>query len=312
MKVLVTGGAGFIGTNLIKRLLKEGHEVVSVDNYSTGFKENHQEGCRYYDNDLSSDHILGIYVDHGTYPSWRDDEFDVIFHLAALARIQPSFEEPVETFKANVVSTMNIMELAKKKNIPVVYAGSSSAHGDLYSNPYTFSKWQGEEVVKMYNSVFNVTSAICRFYNVYGPDQLVDGPYCTVIGIFEEQFKAGEPLTPTWDGEQRRDFTHVYDIVDGLVKCGNSLLDDKEQPDNIAGSMVNGQTLELGSGINYSINEFCDMFGKDYPRKSLPKRDGEMRETLCDTQPAKELIGYNPKMNLEEYVKDFVEIQKNG
>ena len=100
MKALVTGGAGVVGTNLIKRLLREGHEVVSVDNYSPGLKENHQEGCRYYENDLSSDHILGIYVDHGTYPTWRDDEYDVIFHLAALARIQPSFEEPVETFKS--------------------------------------------------------------------------------------------------------------------------------------------------------------------------------------------------------------------
>ena len=310
MKCLVTGGAGFIGTNLIKRLLKDGHEVTSVDNYSTGTKEKHQDGCRYYDNDLSSDHIIGIYVDHGTYPSWRDDDYDIIFHLAALARIQPSFEEPVETFKANVVSTMNIMELAKKKNIPVVYAGSSSAHGDLYSNPYTFSKWQGEEVVKMYNKVFNVTSAICRFYNVYGPDQLVDGPYCTVIGIFEEQYKANEPLTPTWDGEQRRDFTHVYDIVDGLIKCGRALRIPNEY--NVGPDQISGKTLELGSGVNYSINEFCDMFGKDYPRKPIPKRDGEMRETLCDTQPARALIGYNPKMNLEEYVKDFVETQKNG
>jgi len=117
MKALVTGGAGFIGTNLIKRLLKDGHEVVSVDNYSTGKKENHQEGCQYHDFDLSSSHTLGIYVDHGSYPSWRDDEYDVIFHLAALPRIQPSFEDPIKTFNSNVVSTLHILEYARKEEM---------------------------------------------------------------------------------------------------------------------------------------------------------------------------------------------------
>ena len=195
MKALVTGGAGFIGTNLIKRLLKDGHEVVSIDNYSTGKKENEQDGCLYYDYDLSYNYV-------------RDDEYDVIYHLAALPRIQPSFEDPAITFEANVLGTMNILEWARKNNTPVVYAGSSSTHGGVYKNPYTFTKWQGEELCKMYSEIYDLPTSICRFYNVYGPHHLTEGEYCTVVGIFQRQYKNSEPLTITWDGEQRRDFTH--------------------------------------------------------------------------------------------------------
>ncbi len=293
MKALVTGGAGFIGTNLIKRLLKEGHEVVSVDNYSTGFKENHQEGCRYYDNDLSSDHILGIYVDHGTYPSWRDDEFDVIFHMAALARIQPSFEKPLETFKSNAVATINVLELARKKNIPVVYADSSSVHGNKYANPYTFTKYNGTELCKMYSKIYKLPVNICRFYNVYGPHQLIEGEYCTVVGIFQRQYKNEESLTITWDGEQRRDFTHVDDIVDGLIRAGSEYFKGCEE-------------FELGTGENVSINELASWFG-DYPTKPIPKRDGEVRESLCIDTHARDLLGWNPTRTLQGYIKDFIE-----
>ena len=296
MKALVTGGAGFVGTNLIKRLLREGHEVVSVDNYSTGLKENHQDGCRYYENDLSSDHILGIYVDHGTYPTWRDGEYDVIFHLAALARIQPSFEEPVETFKSNVVATINVLELARKKNIPVVYADSSSVHGNKYVNPYTFTKYNGAELCRMYSEIYNLPVNICRFYNVYGPHQLTEGEYCTVVGIFQRQYGNGEPLTITWDGEQRRDFTHVEDIVDGLIRAGNEYFENCEE-------------FELGTGTNWSINELASWFG-EYPTKPIPKRDGEMRESLCTDTHAHDLIGWKPIKSLERYIKDFVETEK--
>ena len=109
MRILVTGGAGFVGTNLIKRLLSDGHEVVSVDNYTTGKKENELPGCTYYDFDLSSKHLLGLYVDQTTYPTWRDDDYDLIFHLAARARIQPSLENPYRTFQSNVIGTENIL-----------------------------------------------------------------------------------------------------------------------------------------------------------------------------------------------------------
>ena len=186
MKMLVTGGAGFVGTNLIIRLMKDGHEVVSVDNYSTGKKENHQEGCQYHDFDLSSSHTLGIYVDHGSYPAWRDDEYDVIFHIGALARIQPSLKSPHKTLFNNFVSTLNILEYARLNNLPLVYAGSSSYHHGLYSSSYAWSKYSGEELCKLYSSIYDLSTSICRFYNVYGPYQIEDGDYSTILGIFEK------------------------------------------------------------------------------------------------------------------------------
>ena len=296
MKALVTGGAGFIGTNIIKRLLKDGHEVVSVDNYSTGKKENHQEGCQYHDFDLSSSHTLGIYVDHGSYPVWRDDEYDIIFHLSALARIQPSLKDPHKTIFNNFVSTLNILEYGRKNDIKVVCAGSSSVHGGAYANPYTFTKWQGDKLCHMYSEVFNFSVNVCRFYNVYGPHHLTEGEYCTVVGIFERQYKNGEPLTITWDGEQRRDFTHVDDIVDGLILTSES--------------KSWGLTIELGRGKNYSINDVVDMFGEDYPREYIDKRSGEMRSTLCDLGLAYSAVGYQPKRNIEDYIQGFVETER--
>ena len=298
MKALVTGGAGFIGTNLIKRLLKDGHEVVSVDNYSTGKRENHQEGCRYHDFDLSSPHTLGIYVDHGSYPAWRDDEYDVIYHLSALPRIQPSFDNPVKTFNSNVVTTLNILEYVRRKNekerwankIKVVYADSSSVHGDKYINPYTFTKYNGAELCRMYSQIYELPVSICRFYNVYGPYQETEGEYCTVVGIFEKQYENGEPLTITGDGEQRRDFTHVGDIVDGLVRTGKEYFKECEE-------------FELGTGENYSINELASWFGEDYPCDSLPFRDGETRESLCTDTNARDLLGWKPTKKLEDYIK---------
>ena len=306
MRMLVTGGAGFVGTNLIKRLLEDGHKVVSVDNYSTGKEENHQDGCRYYKNDLSSDHILGIYVDAGTYPSWRDDEYDVIFHLAALPRIQPSFETPIESFQSNVVGTMNILELARKNgNIPVVYAGSSSKHGDLYSNPYSFTKWQGEQLCEMYTNIYDLPVTICRFYNVYGPHQLTEGEYCTVLGIFENLYKNNKPLTITGDGEQRRDFTHVDDIVDGLVKCSKLMLDSRYSHTHL---INNFKEFEFGRGKNYSINEIAEAFGEDYPVEYIDEWPGEMRETLCTDIEAIEELGWKPTRDIIEYIKETNEL----
>ena len=293
MKALVTGGAGFIGTNLIKRFLKDEHDVVSIDNYSTGKRENEQDGCKYLDMDLA--------VSTPKHGSWGQGKFqleepDVIYHLAALPRIQPSFEDPAITFEANVLGTMNILEWARKNNTPVVYAGSSSVHGGKYKNPYTFTKWQGEELCKMYSEIYDLPTSICRFYNVYGPHHLTEGEYCTVVGIFERQYKNGESLTITWDGEQRRDFTHVDDIVDGIVRASEEYFKECE-------------IFELGRGVNHSINEVASWFGEDYPCDLLPKRDGEMRETLCTDSQANDLLGWKSKRNLEDYIKDFVETE---
>jgi len=294
MKMLVTGGAGFVGANLIKRLLKDGHEVVSVDNYSTGKKENHQDGCTYHDFDLSSSHTLGIYVDHGSYPHWRDEKYDVIFHIGALARIQPSLRNPYKFIFNNFVSTLNVLETARKNNIKVVYAGSSTFHHGLYSSPYAWSKYSGEELCKLYSSVYDLSTAICRFYNVYGPYQLEDGDYSTVLGIFEKQYREGKPLTITADGEQRRDFTYIDDIVDGLVKCSEH--------------NFKAEFFELGKGVNYSINEIADMFGKDYPREYISARKGEYDVTLADYSKAKLKLGWEPKGDITQYIKSIIEV----
>ena len=277
MRVLVTGGAGFVGTNLIKRLLKDGHKVVSLDNYTTGKKENEQKGCQYFDVDL---------LDTIDYDFFMDKP-DVIYHLAAIARIQPSFEHPTYTFHSNVTATLNVLEWARGKRCPIVYAGSSSCNGDKYANPYTLSKSQGEQLVELYNKVYNLPTTICRFYNVYGPHQLTEGDYCTLIGIFETLYKEGKPLTITGDGEQRRDFTHVDDIVDGLI---------------LAAENNSGETYELGRGKNYSVNEIAGAFGG--PVKYIDERSGEMRDTLCTDMRARDMLGWNPKRDVIEFIED--------
>ena len=277
MKVLVTGGVGFVGTNLIKRLLKDGHEVVSLDNYSTGKKENEQDGCLYYDYDLSYNYVR----DDG-------DRYDVIFHMAALARIQPSLKDPYKTIFNNFTSTLNILDYARENGIRFVYAGSSSFHHGLYGSPYAWSKFSGEDLCKLYSNVYDIDTAICRFYNVYGPHQIEEGTYATVIGIFEKQYREGQPLTIVGDGEQRRDFTHIDDIVDGLIRCS-------EQP-------FRAEIFELGSGKNYSINEVANMFGGDYSKKYLDKRLGEYDVTLADYSEAKDILDWKPTKDLSDYI----------
>ena len=294
MRVLVTGGVGFVGTNLIKRLLKDGHEVVSVDNYSTGKKENEQEGCRYYNFDLS----------FKTPQFWvmKDFNFDVIYHLAAIARIQPSFKTPARSFESNTMGTLNILESARNNNIPVIFSGSSSSNGDKFANPYTLSKSLAEQMVELYNKVYKLPTTICRFYNVYGPHQLTEGDYCTLIGIFERLKKEDEIFTVTGTGEQRRDFTHVDDIVDALVKCGERHYFD-------GGSEINGETLELGRGKNYSVMEIVKAFGEEVVRY-LPARPGEMEETLCTDKKAQYLLSWKPKRDVIKFIKETYILDK--
>ena len=210
-----------------------------------------------------------------------------------------------ESIEANVNGVLNILELARKHNIPFIYAGSSSFHHGLYGSAYAWSKHAGEQLCKLYTECYDLPTAICRFYNVYGPHQLVDGDYATVLGIFERQYENNETLTITSDGEQRRDFTHVDDIVSGLIKCGRSLLIPNEFH-----AKVSGEEFELGSGVNHSINEVADMFGKDYPREYIPARKGEYDKTLCTDDNAHRLLGWKPTKNLEEYIKDFVETRE--
>ena len=289
MRVLVTGGVGFVGSNLIEKLHQQEHEVISVDNYSTGKKENEHSFCEYHNVDLQ-EHPLE-YV--------KMEKPDIIYHLAAKARILPSIQNPLHTMKNNVNSMIHVLDYARSKNVPVVYAGSSSVVGDIYSNPYTLSKFYGEELCKMYSKVYETPISICRFYNVYGKYQLTEGAYCTLIGIFERLYNNNQPLTITGDGEQRRDFTHVDDIVDGLIRCGKGL--------NSSGDrlVITGKTFELGRGKNYSINEIADTFG-DYPREYIDERPGEMRNTLNTDTMAKDMLGWNPKGDVIDYVKNNI------
>jgi len=166
MKILVTGGAGFIGTNLIKRLVAEGHEVISYDNYSTGLHSNHIDGATYIDVDIRTlGHKSKYYLNN----------FDVVFHLAAIARIQPSFDHPEDYFDTNASATMKLAKICVDSNIPMIYAGSSSHHSGKFKNPYTFSKDIGKEIIKLFQQQYGLRASIARFYNVYGPYHLKQG-----------------------------------------------------------------------------------------------------------------------------------------
>ena len=279
MKILVTGGAGFIGTNLIKRLLIEGHEVHSLDNYDSGLVENHIDGCNYISGDIEQ-------IEY-----WRGDKFDLCYHLAALSRIQPSFENPVETFRVNTTASLAVADWAKYNNVKVVYAGSSSRWHDPFQSPYACFKHMGEEIFKLYKKVYNLDVEICRFYNVYGPNEIVDGDWAAVIGIWRRQVKNAEKITIVGDGEQRRDFTHVDDIVDGLYKIG-------------IGSEKHEDAWELGTGINYSINEVYEMFKEKFGTESIhiPDQKGNYRKTLRENDDALNRLGWTPQNRLREYI----------
>tara|TARA_Y100000310_G_scaffold343167_1_gene449602 strand:+ start:4259 stop:5119 length:861 start_codon:yes stop_codon:yes gene_type:complete len=278
MKCLVTGGCGFIGSNLVDRLVELGHDVNVIDDLSAGKKEYCNEGANYIFGDFKKELI-----------NHDDADIEVIFHLAAEARIQPSFANPLYTCENNAYGSAIVANFAKNSNARVVYAGSSSFYGGVYLTPYAFAKWQGEEVFKMYSAVYGVETAITRFFNVYGPRNPLIGRYTPVVAIFEEQMKANKPMTIIGDGEQRRDFTHISDICDGLIAV--SKLSRK------------GEVFNLGTGTNFSINELADMFGGE--RVHVPPRPGEPRVSQADISKTIEATGWQPKHNLPGYVTSF-------
>ena len=281
MKILVTGGAGFIGANLIKRLLQEGHTVQSLDNYDSGLRENEIEGCTYYFGDVRS---IGT----------MDKDIDLIYHLAGLSRIQPSFQNPNHTFEVNTIGTQEVCDFAKHIKAKVVYAGSSSRWHNPYQSPYACYKHLGEEICKMYRTSFGINIEIARFYNVYGPYEVIDGDWAAVVGIWRRQVRDGQPLTIVGDGEQRRDFTHVDDIVDGLYKIGTS--NEKHE-----------DAWELGTGKNYSINEVADMLVEKFrcEKQHIPNQKGNYRETLRENNDAIERLGWKPSDKLRQYIQSL-------
>jgi len=279
MKVLVTGGAGFVGTNLIKQLLKEGHQVISVDNYHTGLKSNHQPGAQYVEFDIRN-------IDD--YSSWG--EFDIVYHLAAIARIQPSFKEPYDYFTTNANATFKIAKYCSEKNIPLVFAGSSSHWSGKFKNPYTFSKDVSEEIIQLFQKHYGLKASIARFYNVYGPHHLKEGGYCTVIGKWEKCIEEQKPLTIYGNGNKRRDFTHIDDIVSALI-----LINEKQ---------AWGYMFELGRGKNYSIKEIASMFQTDIIYEA--DKPGEADITLCTDTVAKEVLGWEAKLDISDYINNYL------
>jgi len=280
MRILVTGGAGFIGTNLIKKLVKEGHQVVSLDDYSTGLVDNHIGGVNYIHQSVQSLFLKEV------------EPFDKIFHLAALSRIQPSFNYPSLTFSSNVKGTEVVLEYARTTGSKVIYAGSSSKWHDPYQSPYAMYKYLGEELCKMYRKTYGMDVEIARFYNVYGPNEIVDGEMAALIGIWRNQVANNEPLTIVGDGEQRRDFTHVEDIAEGLYRIGFKTLKHED-------------AWELGTGINYSINEVYKMFNKHFgvSCRFIPDQPGNYRETLRENDDSLTRLGWEPKDKLKEYIQ---------
>lgn len=279
MRILVTGGAGFIGTNLIIRLVKEGHHVTSVDDYSTGSTKNHIGGVFYINQSVGSLLLEG------------QDKFDIIYHLAASSRIQPSFNNPQATFISNVWGTQRVLDYARETNTKVVYAGSSSKWHNPEQSPYATSKYLGEELCKMYRKVYNLKVEIVRFYNVYGPYEIINEDMGAVIGKWRYQVNNKLPLTIVGDGEQKRDFTHVDDIVEGLYRVG--LVDNSHK-----------DAWELGTGINYSINDlylmFKERFGVDY--KKVPEQKGNYRATIRVNDDTLEQLGWKPSDKLKDYI----------
>lgn len=281
MQIIITGGAGFIGTNLCKKLIELGHEVVSIDNYTTGKEENHIKGVKYLKYDIR--HTYDYNWVYNKRP-------DVIFHMAAIARIQPSFKDPKDYFLNNANGTLNIVDYCANNNVPLIYAGSSSHHSGKFKNPYTFSKDIGEEIIKLYWEHFNLKSTIVRFYNVYGPYQLTEGGYTTLIGRWLNNIEKGIECEIYGDGEQRRDFTHVDDIVDALIRI------QKQQAYRLI--------FELGRGKNHSVNEVAKMLNINPTYK--PAKPGEARDTLNTDTSAQSLLGWEPKINLEDYLASYL------
>ncbi|MCK5416150.1 NAD-dependent epimerase/dehydratase family protein [Candidatus Parcubacteria bacterium] len=283
-KILITGGAGFIGSHLCEYFLKLGNSVISLDNYFTGEKDNHVKGVNYFDGHTKD--IEKIIT----------EKIDLVYHLGEYSRVLTSFDDVEKVLDFNILGTMAVLEYCRKKDIRLIYAGSSTKFGEFDDSdeaqnktPYSWSKASNTELVNNYGKWFNLDYAITYFYNVYGQGEISDGKYATLIGIFIKKYKNKEPLTVTFPGTQRRLFTHVDDIVDGLVKVGG-----KGQGDGYC----------IGSKCEYSVLEIAKMFGGEIIM--TPAKEGDRKFSRINTSKIKEL-GWESKNN----IKDFIEKIKN-
>ena len=278
-KILVTGGAGGVGANLIEKLVELGHKVTSWDNYSAGLESNHIEGATYLKRDtINTKRAL-------------DFKFDLVYHLGEYSKVVPSFNEIDDAFNYNIRGSYKLLKECCDKNIPIIYAGSStklSYPGELGS-PYAFFKSTIAKLIQGLSEWYGLRYNICYFYNVYGPrTETWANEWQTVINIFRDQKKSGKNLTITGDGSQKRDFIHVEDIVQGLI---------------LAGENINNEEYQLGTGEEFSILEIAKAF--NHPYEFIPPRPGDRPNGLADITFTQERLGYNPKHRIMDYIKNI-------
>ena len=296
MKYVVVGGAGFIGSNIVDKLVEQNHEVVIVDNLSTGKSENvnPKASVEYIDISNVNECPNMVEIMSGA---------DALFLLAAKARVQPSIENPVEYETNNTIGTLNVLKCASDAGVRrVVYSASSSAYGNTEKlpskesdpinpmSPYGAQKYYGEVMCKMFSEVYGLETVSLRYFNIYGERQNVGGAYAMVIGIFADQKLRGEVMTINGDGEQRRDFTYVGDVVNANILASQS--------ENVG----NGEVINIGNGDNRSINDIADMIGGERIHREPVI---EPRETLADNSLAEELLGWKPTQNIEDWVPGY-------
>ena len=292
---LVTGGAGFIGSNLVDYLLKQGHEVICVDNESAECND------KFYWNDKACN-IIGDITDYKFIKNLFT-EVDYVFHLAAESRLQPAIKNPIEAVYKNCVGTTTILQCAREAGVKrLIYSSTSSGYGfnsspngetqpDDCLNPYSASKVAAEKFCKMYSDLYGLETVVLRYFNVFGERSPTRGQYAPVIGIFDRQKNNNEPLTIVGDGTQRRDFIYVGDVAKANLIAAEATLDKK----------YFGQVFNIGSGINYSVQEIADAISDN--QTYIPKRDGEMETTWSNIEKASEILSWKPEVDVLEWIK---------
>jgi UDP-glucose 4-epimerase len=298
MKYLVTGGAGFIGSNIVDSLILNGHDVTVIDN------ECSNSNNVFYWNSKANNYKFDICDYDKVRPIF--DGIDYVLHLAAESRIQIAIENPLLAVKTNSFGTATVLQCSREAKIKrLVYSSTSSAYGlnsfpnnedqlDNCLNPYSVSKVSGEKLCTIYNDLFNLETVILRYFNVYGPRNPSKGQYAPVISIFKRQKDNDEPLTIVGDGEQRRDFTHVNDVINANILAATKDI-DKE---------FLGTVFNIGTGKNYSINEIAKMF--NHKSINMPNRLGESKITLADNSKAKNILGWTPSVDIKDWIKNNI------